>query len=83
MQLIKHIWFQKSRASLPFASNFATFRVSMHELGYQKGRIIKHNNNNNNNTIYYSKYFSIEFTAKTKQMQFCHFSNIMFIATTS
>ena len=45
MQLIKHIWFQKSRASLPFASNFATFRISMHELGYQKGRIIKHKRN--------------------------------------
>ena len=53
MQLIKHIWFQKSRASLPFASNFAKFRVSMHELGYQKGGIIKHNSNNNNNTIYF------------------------------
>ena len=78
MQLIKHIWFQKSRASLPFASNFATFRVSMHELGYQKGRIIKHKR-----IIIIVRYFSIEFTAKTKQIQFCHFSNVMFIETTS
>ena len=31
MQLIKHIWFQKSRASLSFASSLATLRVSMHE----------------------------------------------------
>ena len=31
MQLIKHIWFQNSRASLSFVSNFATLSVSIHE----------------------------------------------------